>query len=630
MQGMHSAQFMGLINALRTGDPVVDMVLAFALPLILQQLLVRLPPELQRVWKWMFRPRDPPVVEYKRNIVYRTAETTNGSVVHRSDDNTFNLYLLRAIHLYVHRHCQLRRLDDAHLDLTMLVSDKDNNNGSRSGRITNGNANSPSVADMLRTCSMMEKPLENVWLSVGGNVDIMICDSQVSNRGSKNSGGGGGHNQHHGQDGGGNSNNDNCRRQEIRLRSYTSVDCIHNFVQTAFQWYVDEIRAAENKDRFMLDVLTDVRMRGNNPPQYEAYKLGSDKTFDTLFNHKCHQLLTVVDHFQNKTSKYAIKGYPHKLGILLTGMPGTGKTSLIKALAHYTGRHIVNINLANISTNADLRKIFFNKTYQVSSGNGMSHFMRLDFNQVIFVLEDVDASAPEVVMDRTLYAQAQEAKKEKEQEEAKKAAAAAAAIKSPAAFGSRINLPQGIVQPSSSPLAGMDKLNLSGLLNVLDGVVETPGRMVIMTTNHPDILDDALIRPGRIDKILELGYMDHVDDVVKMVQHYYPDRHLTSDEVRMVEDCLHNNEPKTEITPAQMEQLAMEEDNVSGFLDRLVNFSGRDGDGRNGQDDDDDKQAWLSSSTKKKTLPRGFVIGGSSEPNSTPTSLGGSTDSFDY
>ena len=45
----------------------------------------------------------------------------------------------------------------------------------------------------------------------------------------------------------------------------------------------------------------------------------------------------------------------------------------------------------------------------------------------------------------------------------------------------------------------------AGLLNVLDGVVDTPNRILVMTTNHPEKLDPALIRPGRIDKILYLG-----------------------------------------------------------------------------------------------------------------------------
>jgi hypothetical protein len=41
-----------------------------------------------------------------------------------------------------------------------------------------------------------------------------------------------------------------------------------------------------------------------------------------------------------------------------------------------------------------------------------------------------------------------------------------------------------------------DKLDLAGLLNVLDGVVDCPSRILVMTTNHPEKLDAALIRPG--------------------------------------------------------------------------------------------------------------------------------------
>ena len=65
-----------------------------------------------------------------------------------------------------------------------------------------------------------------------------------------------------------------------------------------------------------------------------------------------------------------------------------------------------------------------------------------------------------------------------------------------------------------------DQLSLSGLLNVLEGGVDTPGRIIVMTTNHPEMLDPALIRPGRVDKKLLLGHMEAVD-IVSMLELYF-------------------------------------------------------------------------------------------------------------
>ena len=45
----------------------------------------------------------------------------------------------------------------------------------------------------------------------------------------------------------------------------------------------------------------------------------------------------------------------------------------------------------------------------------------------------------------------------------------------------------------------------SGLLNALDGVASAEERIIFMTTNHIDRLDDALIRPGRVDMTMQLG-----------------------------------------------------------------------------------------------------------------------------
>merc|ERR1712038_682793 len=116
-----------------------------------------------------------------------------------------------------------------------------------------------------------------------------------------------------------------------------------------------------------------------------------------------------------------------------------------------------------------------------------------------------------------------------------------------------------------------DPLNLSGLLNVLDGVVDTPDRILIMTSNHPEKLDPALIRPGRIDKKLLLGYMKG-DDVCDMLEHYFQ---LSLNEFqkarvrKAIKGNTDSNRPALNLTPAQVEQLTAEHDDIDDMINAL-------------------------------------------------------------
>jgi chaperone BCS1 len=49
-------------------------------------------------------------------------------------------------------------------------------------------------------------------------------------------------------------------------------------------------------------------------------------------------------------------------------------------------------------------------------------------------------------------------------------------------------------------------VTMSGLLNALDGVSSREGRILFLTTNHPERLDPALVRPGRVDRSFHLGH----------------------------------------------------------------------------------------------------------------------------
>jgi chaperone BCS1 len=64
-------------------------------------------------------------------------------------------------------------------------------------------------------------------------------------------------------------------------------------------------------------------------------------------------------------------------------------------------------------------------------------------------------------------------------------------------------------------------VTLSGLLNALDGVAAQHGRIVVMTSNHPERLDPALVRPGRIDVKVELGHADDTQ-IATMFARFFP------------------------------------------------------------------------------------------------------------
>uniref|UniRef100_A0A6B2L512 Mitochondrial chaperone BCS1 n=1 Tax=Arcella intermedia TaxID=1963864 RepID=A0A6B2L512_9EUKA len=65
-------------------------------------------------------------------------------------------------------------------------------------------------------------------------------------------------------------------------------------------------------------------------------------------------------------------------------------------------------------------------------------------------------------------------------------------------------------------------ITFSGLLNALDGVAAAEGRILFMTTNHLEKLDDALIRPGRVDRLVHLGHASS-EMMERMFERFYPE-----------------------------------------------------------------------------------------------------------
>lgn len=68
-------------------------------------------------------------------------------------------------------------------------------------------------------------------------------------------------------------------------------------------------------------------------------------------------------------------------------------------------------------------------------------------------------------------------------------------------------------------------ITLNGLLNCLDGFNNQEGLILILTTNFPDKLDEALLRSGRIDMEIELTYLDKYQ-ARNMFFSFFPDDNM--------------------------------------------------------------------------------------------------------
>jgi ATP-dependent 26S proteasome regulatory subunit len=282
----------------------------------------------------------------------------------------------------------------------------------------------------------------------------------------------------------------------ISIYSYIySLNYLKNYIDDITEKYLLNIKNQRINKKFIY--LLDKIKYTDDEDELSCWRedtFESVRSFNNMFFDGKKEIIEKIDFFLKNRAWYYDKGIPYTLGIGLHGPPGTGKTSFIKALANYTDRHLVVLSLKLIKTKEQLQKFFFENTY-----NNNNEQNSITFDRKIIVIEDIDC-ASEIILDRSKNEENRENRENRENK---------LNIESVVQTIAKINNDNNkSIINTINPLEE-NNITLDDILNLWDGIRETPGRILIISSNHYNKLDPALIRPGRIDITHELNNVSH-------------------------------------------------------------------------------------------------------------------------
>lgn len=331
------------------------------------------------------------------------------------------------------------------------------------------------------------------------------------------------------------NHNRKCWNLEVKSKKLDMHQLI-DWVNKKQEQYNEYIKRMTFEKQIILDITYDSK-DNDIVSDHELWE--SNVTFENRFFENKDKILKKIDFFLNNKEWYIRKGIPYVLGFLLYGKPGCGKTSFIKALMNYTGRHGINIRLTDDFDMDSLKDVIQKEK--------IDDYV-LPNDKRILIFEDIDCMGDMVKKRKDVDKETDTNEKDSDDEMFDKISEK-----------QKLDLKKMIAENKKSNT----KNNLSYFLNILDGLIECNGRIIIMTTNKPDNLDPALIRPGRIDEKIEFKEVSS-DIFVKIFCNFY--------EIdKSVIDCSKLEKIDSKYTPAEIINICRGYENYEEALEFILN-----------------------------------------------------------
>lgn len=277
------------------------------------------------------------------------------------------------------------------------------------------------------------------------------------------------------------------------------VQYLQSFVERCNAAYERRMKNKLGNDLYFFDMVTNSKNKKTlqNPLPtthilYSQHKFHTTRNFNNVFFEQRKKVSKHVEFFLTRKDWYEAKGIPYTLGFMFHGDPGCGKTSTVKAIANTARRHVINVQLSEIKSKSQLRHLFFNEEIHVYNGTTTERY-NIPIHERLYLIEDIDAMG-DAVLERKW--------------------------KKPTVVEEKPKKATGDPWADREEEEIKEPIDLSFLLNLLDGTLESSGRILCISSNFPERIDKALIRPGRIDMIVNFKKCNR-EILQEMVSSFY-------------------------------------------------------------------------------------------------------------